>query len=103
MAAQYIEKCHAAPPVLFDDLLEMDLPEDLRQAIDELLEAKKRTVEGEKNPQMPVIREFIEMETERQKEIAKNLEDDHNKDLTVLNRIFIDIITEKAYSKWSDQ
>lgn len=94
LAAQYIEKYHVAPPVLFDDLLEMDLPEELRQAIDELLEVKKRTVEGEKNPQMPVIREFVEMETERQKEIADNLEDDHNKDLTALNRIFVDIITD---------
>lgn len=94
LAAQYIEKYHAAPPVLFDDLLEMDLPEELRQAIDELLEVKKRTVEGEKNPQMPVIREFVEMETERQKKIADNLEDDHNKDLTALNRIFVDIITD---------
>lgn len=93
LAAQYIEKYHTAPPVLFDDLLKIDLPEELRQAIDELLEVKKRTVEGEDNPQMPVIREFIETETARQKEIADSLEDDHNKDYTALNRIFRDTIT----------
>lgn len=93
LAAQYIEKYHTAPPVLFDDLLKIDLSEELRQAINELLEVKKRTVEGEENPQMSVIREFIETETARQKEIADSLEDDHNKDYTALNRIFIDIIT----------
>ena len=68
------------------------LPEELRQAIDELLEAKKRTTEGEENPQMSVIREFIESETARQKQIANDLEDDHNKDWTALNRLFAEII-----------
>lgn len=91
-AAQYIEKYHTAPPVLFDDLLKMDIPVDLRQAINELLEVKKRTTEGEENPQMPVIREFIQSETARQKEIADNLEDDHNRDWSALNSIFLEII-----------
>ena len=92
LAARFIEEYHVAPPVLFDDLLKMDLPEELRQAIDELLEAKKRTTEGEENPQMPVIRDFIVSETERQKQIADALEDDHNKDWTALNRLFSEIL-----------
>ena len=92
LAARFIEEYHVAPPVLFDDLLKMDLPEALRQAIYELLEAKKRTTEGEENPQMPVIRDFIVSETERQKQIADDLEDDHNKDWTALNRLFAEII-----------
>lgn len=60
-----------------------------------MLDVKKRTTEGEENLQMPVIREFIESETVRLKEIADNLEDDHNRALTALNRIFIETITEK--------
>lgn len=92
LAAQYIEKYHTAPPVPFDDLLGMEIPAGLRQAIDELLEVKKRTKEGEENPQLPVIREFIEAETARQKEIADCLEDDHNRDWTALNGIFLEII-----------
>lgn len=92
LAARYIEEYHAAPPVFFDDLLKMDLPEDLRQAIDELLGAKKRTTEAEENPQMPVIREFIESETARQKQLADDLEDDHNKDWTTLSRLFAEIL-----------
>ncbi len=74
---------------------DLHLPENLRQAIDELLEVKKRTTEGEENWQMPVIREFIESETVRLKKIAYTLKDDHNKDFTALNRIFIETITEK--------
>ena len=52
------EKYHAAPPVLFDDFLKLDLDPGLRTAIDELLEAKKRTTEKEENTQMPVIKRY---------------------------------------------
>ena len=80
MASMYIEEKHMVPPVLFDDLLKMDIPAELRAAIDELLEIKKRTTEKEENPQLPVIKAFIESEIEKQKEIADSLPDDHNKD-----------------------
>ena len=92
MAAQYIKSFHEAPPVLFDDLLKMDIDSDLRKGIEELLEKKKVTTEKEENPQMPVIRNFIETEVARQKEIADTLADDHNKDWTALNRLFYEII-----------
>lgn len=92
LAAQYIEKYHDIPPVLFDDLLRMDIPFDLRCGIDELLEKKKRTIEGEENPHIPVIKKFIDKETPGQKAIADNLPDDHNKDMTALNKVFQDIL-----------
>ena len=89
----YIEENHVAPPVLFDELLKMDLPSELRSTIDELLEIKKKTTEKEENPQLPVTRQFIEMEAARQKEIADNLADDHNHDWTALNVLFREIVT----------
>ena len=92
LAAMYIEKYHEAPPVLFDELLKMDLAPELRKAVDELLEIKKRTTEKEENPQMPAIRDFIEAEILRQKEIEDALADDHNKDLRALNRLFREVL-----------
>ncbi|MBE5851164.1 MAG: nucleotidyltransferase domain-containing protein [Lachnospiraceae bacterium] len=92
LAAEYIEKYHEAPPVLFDELLKLDLDHDLRTAINELLEIKKHTVEKDENPQMPVIKSFIETEIQKQKVIADELQDDHNRDWTELNRIFAEII-----------
>ncbi len=77
---------------MFDDLLKMDIDADLRKGIEELLEKKKVTTEKEENPQMPVIKNFIETETARQKEIADTLADDHNKDWTSLNRLFYEIV-----------
>ena len=96
LAAQYIERYHEAPPVLFDDLLKLEMPAKLRSAIDDLLERKKKTTEGEENPQMPVIRAFIREETARQKEIADALADDHNKDWTALNMVFREVIAFRA-------
>ena len=92
LAARYIETYHAAPPVLFEELLKMELPDDLRRSIDELLVIKKNTTEGEENPHIPAIRAFIETETVKQKEIADNMPDDHNKDWAALNRVFRDVI-----------
>ena len=92
MASMHIEEKHMAPPVLFDDLLKMDIPAELRAAIDELLEIKKRTTEKEENPQLPVIKAFIESEIEKQKEIADSLPDDHNKDWSALDRLFLEML-----------
>lgn len=92
LAAEYIEKYHEAPPVLFDELLKLELDHDLRMAINELLEIKKHTVEKDENPQMPVIKSFIETEIQKQKVIADELQDDHSRDWSALNRIFAEII-----------
>ncbi|MCR5343336.1 MAG: nucleotidyltransferase domain-containing protein [Butyrivibrio sp.] len=92
MAALYIEEKHEAPPVLFDDLLVLDIDSELRTAIDELLEIKKRTTEKEENPQLPVIKRFIETEVEKQKEIADSLPDDHNRDWSALEKLFLEIL-----------
>ncbi len=91
-AAQFIEKYHMAPPVLFDELLKLDMPQELKIAVGELLERKKKTTEGEENIHIPVIRTFIEFETARQKKIADSLPDDHNKDWAALNEIFREVI-----------
>ena len=88
LAAMYIEKYHEAPPVLFDELLKLELSPEFRKAIDELLEVKKRTTEKEENPQMPVIIDFIASEIIKQKEIADTMADDHNRDWSALNLLF---------------
>ncbi len=94
LACKYIEEYNCPPPVLFHDLLKLDLPEELRQGIDELLEIKKITQEGDLNPQIPVIQDFITTELVKQKELADSTEDDRNMNWTALNKLFCDIIRE---------
>ena len=92
LAARYIEQFHAVPPVLFEDLLKMDMEPELRSAIDDLVEKKKITTEGEYHPHIPIIRDFILEELQKQKSICDSLPDDRNADLTALNRCFAEMI-----------
>lgn len=88
LACRYVEANGTAPPVLFDDLLQMELPESLRRGIEELLEIKKATDEKERKPQMPVIIEFIREELKRQKQIADAMEDDRRGEWDTLDEIY---------------
>lgn len=92
LACKYIKKYNCPPPVLFDELLILDLPNDLRNGINDLLKIKVVTDEKALNPQIPVIYEFIKNELDIQKEIADSIPDDHNKDWEALNTVFRNIV-----------
>lgn len=89
LACRYIEQYDSVPPVLFEELLEQELPGQLRRDIDMLLERKKATEEKDKNPQIPAIQVFIEEELGRQKLLGDAMEDDRRGDWDMLNRLFM--------------
>ena len=91
-AAIYIEQFHSIPPVAFAELVQSVQKEELAPVIAELLERKKVTREKMMNPHMPQIRQFIEEELSRQKQIADSLPDDHRNDWTELNACFRRVI-----------
>ena len=92
LAAIYIERNHQVPSVLFSELLKMEIPLELRSAIDILLERKKMTTEGEHDPHIPEVRDFIRQELELQKRIGAKLPEDRNPDWEAMNRCFAIII-----------
>ena len=92
LAARYIEQNNRIPPVLFSELLKMEMPQALRDAIDMLLERKKTTTEGEQNPHIPEVRDFIQQELELQKSLFAKLPEDRNHDWGAMNRCFSKII-----------
>ena len=92
LAAQYIERYHAVPPVLFHDLLQLEMEPSLRKAVDTLLEKKKNTTEGEYNPHIPAVQDFIRDELPKQKAICDAMPDDRNRDWSALNRCFAEVI-----------
>ncbi len=95
LACKYIEEYNCPPPVLFDNLLKLDLPNKLRQGIDELLEIKKVTQESDLNPQIPIIQDFIASELIKQKELADTIDDDRNLNWETLNDLFFKIVRER--------
>lgn len=94
LACRYIEQYGAIPPVSFGELLKQDMPPQLRQEIDWLLERKKVTEEKDKNPRIPAIQEFIEQELERQKALGNAMEDDRCRDWEGLNRLFFKVLRD---------
>ena len=95
LAAIYIERNHQVPPVLFSELLKMEIPLELRAAIDILLERKKTTTEGEQKPHIPEIHDFIRQELELQKSLCAKLPEDRNHDWEAMNQCFAEIILPK--------
>lgn len=76
LACRYI-RAHGRPaPVLFEELLDADLPAALADGIAELMARKAGTKEGEEHPQIPVIREYIVQELANQKMWVQNAPDD---------------------------
>ena len=88
LCARYIEQYHKAPPMLFADLLKLDLPAGVRGAVGDLLERKKATGEGAESPHIPPIRDYIRGELERQKEICRMIPADNNKGMDEIDRCF---------------
>ena len=54
LAGRYILEHRCPPPVLFDDLMKMEMPVDLRAGIEELLEIKKKSGESQRGKRIPV-------------------------------------------------
>lgn len=94
LACRYIEQYHKVPPVLFDELLEMELPDDLRREIEKLRKIKMVTEEKELNPSLSVLTDFIINETDAQKRIADNMSDDRHMEWEPLNDVFLDVISK---------
>lgn len=92
LAGKYIQEFKYPPPVLFDDLMKMNIPAELRNGIDELLEIKKGSDEREKGPQISVILEFIINELESQKAYVESISDDRKREWNDLNHIFLNIL-----------
>lgn len=90
-ACKYIEDHHDIPPVRFDELCKQDFPRELSEAIAGMLVIKEKSNEGDKNPRIPVIQDYIESALERYGEISKSMEDDRMKDWKVLERVFVEI------------
>ena len=56
------------------------------------LETKKETNESDLNEHIPMIKEFIETELDKQKAVADSLEDVRNGDYTKLNELFVKVV-----------
>lgn len=92
LACRYVQEKRCPPPVAFDQLLDLELPEELREGIELLLMLKKEMKEKETRSQIPVIREFIAKELARQKEQIPAMPEEERLGWEMLNQVFLSIL-----------
>ncbi len=96
LACRYIEEYKTWPPVLFSELLKMELPADVRAGIDLVLEYKKSDIEQQKRPHIPALQNYIIRELAKQKELIDNVAESQDIGFAELNQLFCKTVQKFA-------
>ena len=88
LACKWIEEKKCPPPVLFDELVNTVLEENMKAAVEDLLAKKVKMSESEKGPRVEMINKYIENKLEYYKSTLETMEDDRNTDWDALEEEF---------------
>ena len=89
LAGQWILETKSPPPMLFSELVEAELPDELRTEVEELLEIKVHAPEIKKIPRIDRVNEYLENEIVRLREKAGKLGEDEKVSWKKLNEMFL--------------
>ena len=78
----------SSPPVLFDELFNSVLEDDMKSAVEELLAKKVQMSESDTAPKIPVINQYIEDKLVYYKALVDGMDDDRNPDWIPLEDAF---------------
>lgn len=94
LAAKWIVDKKTQPPMLFSELIEAELPEELKTIIDNLLKMKQNMPEMGLAPKIKALDEFIDTELQVVKRVADE-EESVNQNWSLLNEFFQEMVIEK--------
>lgn len=89
LAGRWILETGTPPPMLFSELVEAELSEELRREVEELLEIKVHAPEIKKISRIEKLNEYLESEMTGMKETAGTLEKEEKKSWDKLNEMFL--------------
>jgi len=92
LACKWIEEKKCPPPVLFDELINVVLEENLKAAVEDLLAKKIKMSESDKAPKVDVINQYIEDKLIYYKALVETMDDDGNPDWDPLEDVFRKIV-----------
>lgn len=92
LACKWIERRQCPPPVLFDELVQEVLEEDMKAVVDRLLGEKTQMVEAEKGPRIDEINAYILENLADFKVKSEMMEDDRNGDWEEINKLFLRLL-----------
>ena len=90
LACKWIEEKKCPPPVLFDELRNSVLEDDMKLAVEDLLAKKIKMSEADKAPKIDLINKYIEEKLDYYKAMADTMADDRKTDWEPLDKLFID-------------
>ncbi|MDL2211689.1 nucleotidyltransferase domain-containing protein [Erysipelotrichaceae bacterium OttesenSCG-928-M19] len=95
LASQWIINKNSIPPILFADLVESELPKELRVDVSNLLKLKEASNEKEKMPRIIILDNFIEQNLIKIKQYLDNMEVIKSNDYRALNELFYKLVRGK--------
>ena len=94
LACKWILHKHTRPPMLFRDLMESELEEELKPDVERLLDLKMNVPEMKLIPRVDAINAYLDRSLEEVKEqLAAYPTEDHG-DWEPLNRLFLEVLQE---------
>ncbi len=96
LACRWIEQRKCPPPVLFEQLADAVLEEELKKEVSELLEKKMQMSESEKAPRLDGLNRYIERKLEYYKALAGGMEDDRKPEWEPLEEKFRELLEDKG-------
>ncbi|SHO50901.1 nucleotidyltransferase domain-containing protein [Anaerocolumna xylanovorans] len=96
LACRYIKEKAAPPPVLFEELMKLELPDEIRCEIQKLLAVKVNTPEAGKGQRIDILNHYIEKELSTYKENVNLMADDRKAEWDVLNELFLRMLRLEA-------
>ena len=92
LACKWIEEKKCPPPVLFHELFNSVLENDMKAAVEELLAKKVKMSESDKAPKIETINQYIEEKLAYYKELLETMPDDRNPDWEPLDEAFLRMV-----------
>lgn len=89
LAAKWILRTNTPPPMLFDELVESDLPDELQESVAKLLDLKMNVPELKLIPRVDKINRYIETELPRIRKEVEALPDVKKSGYEELNQMFL--------------
>lgn len=97
LACKWIETKKCPPPVLFQNLAEEILEEEMKETVANLVQLKMQMTEAEKGKRIESLNEYIVENLTHFKKIVDAMKDDRNSDWTALNELFFKILKEEWF------
>ena len=94
LACKWIEEKKCPPPVLFDELFDSVLEEDMKPVIADLLAKKVQMSESDKAPKIDKVNQYVEEKLIYYKNLLEGMDDNRNPDWEPLEEVFKKVIGE---------